>query len=320
MENYLDIAINAVKSASKVCKQIQHNLVTDDTLIKKDKSPVTVADFASQTVICSILNKHFPEIPVVGEESAGELRSAENRPLLEKIAAYLPGWQTGDIVDAIDIGNGSPDKLFWTLDPIDGTKGFLRGEQYAVALALIQNGEIILGVLGCPNLSPDEKNDDGSIVYAVRNGGAFIRPLEGGEIRKIHVTQNEHGNDVRFLESVEAAHANHGLQGQIMTFFGEHAKSVRIDSQVKYAVLAQGKADVYLRLPNSEKPDYREKIWDHAAGAAIVSEAGGKITDMNGKPLNFNLGRKMVENQGVIVTNGFLHDSVISIIQKSQTG
>ncbi len=319
METYLEIALNAVKSASKVCDHIQNNLVTEDTLIKKDRSPVTVADFASQAVICSILNEHFPEIPVVGEENAGDLRNIENRAILEKIAAYLPGWQEEDIADAIDIGNGSPEKLFWTLDPIDGTKGFLRGEQYAVALALIRDGEIILGVLGCPNLSPDDDNTRGSIVYAVKDGGAFIRPIDGGEIRKIHVSQNVQGNDIRFLESVEAAHANHGLQGEIMSAFGEHAKSVRIDSQVKYAVLAQGKADVYLRLPNSKQPEYREKIWDHAAGAVIVTEAGGTISDMNGNPLNFNHGRKMHSNQGVIVTNGLLHEPVISIIKQSQT-
>ncbi len=319
MKNYLNIAIDAVKAASKVCSQIQFNLVTEDTLIKKDRSPVTVADFASQAVICSLLSEHFPEIPVVGEENAGDLRNGANPALLEKIAAYLPGWQEDDIVDAIDIGSGSPGELFWTLDPIDGTKGFLRGEQYAVALALIKDGEIVLGVLGCPNLAPNDDIPGGSIVYGFKDGGAFIRPLEGGEIRKIHVSKNAQGDEIRFLESVEAAHANHGLQGRIMTAFGKQAKSVRIDSQVKYAVLAQGKADVYLRLPNSKQPDYREKIWDHAAGAVIVTEAGGKISDMNGKPLNFNHGRKMLENQGIIVTNDFLHTPVISIIKKSQT-
>ena len=78
-----------------------------------------------------------------------------------------------------------------------------------------------------------------------------------------------------------------------------------MDSQAKYAVVARGEADIYLRLPT--RADYREKIWDHAAGALIVAEAGGVVTDITGRPLEFNHGRELAANRGVIVTNGRLH-------------
>ena len=71
-----------------------------------------------------------------------------------------------EILDNIDHGNGEPADLFWTLDPIDGTKGFLRGDQYAVALALIKEGKPVLGVLGCPNLPFDDKSNNGTLMFS----------------------------------------------------------------------------------------------------------------------------------------------------------
>jgi len=307
MDEFLSAAIEAVKQASEICRSVQAQLVSSDALLKKDKSPVTVADFASQALICQTLNTRFPHVPIVGEEDAHSLREIENRGLLEKINSFLPGWQVDEILNSIDLGNGPPSEMFWTLDPIDGTKGFLRGEQYAVALALIVNGRPELGVLGCPNLG-----NGGILAYAQRGHGAF---RQGSAIsEKIFVSSNTASEAVRFLESVESGHSDHGLQQKIMAGFGDFAEAVRYDSQVKYAVLAGGEADVYLRMPNPEKPDYREKIWDHAAGVIIVEEAGGRVSDISGKALDFSRGKKLTENRGVVVTNGLLHEKILSLI------
>ncbi len=86
-----------------------------------------------------------------------------------------------------------------------------------------------------------------------------------------------------------------------------------MDSQAKYAVVARGEADIYLRLPT--RADYREKIWDHAAGALLVTEAGGVVTDIAGRPLEFHHGRELTANRGVIVTNGCLHSQVIDAVR-----
>lgn len=315
MNEMLQTAINAVSAASQICREIQAQLIHEDALTKEDRSPVTIADFASQAMICKTLKAKYPEIPIVGEEDADALRQKENSTLLEKITKFLPGWEKEEILNAIDQGNAEAEGRFWTVDPIDGTKGFLRGEQYAVALALIENGQVKMGVLGCPNLTLNG-NSDGIITYAVKGQGAFTANMNGKNGKRVNVSNNSTTEITRFLESVEAGHANHGLQAQVMDALGDKAQSVRFDSQVKYAVLAQGIAEVYLRLPNEIKPDYREKIWDHAAGMIIVLEAGGRVTDMFGKDLDFTQGKKLLNNRGVMVSNGLVHNEILNLINK----
>jgi 3'(2'), 5'-bisphosphate nucleotidase len=87
---------------------------------------------------------------------------------------------------------------------------------------------------------------------------------------------------------------------------------VRVDSQAKYAIVAQGEASIYLRLPT--RRDYREKIWDHAAGSIMVEEAGGRVSDVTGRPLDFSRGRRLEDNRGVVATNGPIHDAVIRVV------
>lgn len=313
MEKYLNIALQAVTSASLICRKIQAQLVSEDSITKKDKSPVTIADYASQALICRMLHDNFPNIPIVGEEDSGVLGKPENKYLLEKIKTFLTGWSDDQILNAVDLGNGVPGDLFWTLDPIDGTKGFLRGEQYAVALALIEKGEIVLGILGCPNLFYD-KESEGTLLYASRNNGAVACTFSMDKSKTIAVSSLEKGDKVRFLESVEPGHANHSGQAKIISAFGDRKASVRVDSQVKYAVLALGDAEVYLRLPKPDMPGYREKIWDHAAGVIIVEEAGGMVTDINGNMLDFGQGKKLLNNKGIIGTNGQFHDIILENI------
>jgi 3'(2'), 5'-bisphosphate nucleotidase len=87
-----------------------------------------------------------------------------------------------------------------------------------------------------------------------------------------------------------------------------------MDSQAKYAVLASGGGEVILRLLSPKRPDYREKIWDQAAGALILEEAGGRITDLDGKPLDFAQGRKLINNRGVLASNGYLHETLLQTL------
>jgi 3'(2'), 5'-bisphosphate nucleotidase len=84
-----------------------------------------------------------------------------------------------------------------------------------------------------------------------------------------------------------------------------------MDSQAKYAVLAAGVGDVNLRLISPKMPAYRERIWDQAAGSIVVEEAGGRVTDLDGKPLDFAQGRTLATNRGVLATNGQLHDALL---------
>ncbi|MDX1429115.1 MAG: inositol monophosphatase family protein, partial [Rhodothermales bacterium] len=76
----------------------------------------------------------------------------------------------------------------------------------------------------------------------------------------------------------------------------------------------RGDAEIYMRLPT--RADYVEKIWDHAAGMLVVEEAGGQVTDIDGKRLDFSHGDGLAENSGVIATNGKLHDAVIEALRE----
>lgn len=311
-------AIDAVIEASRVCRNIQSEIVSEETMAKKDRSPVTIADFASQTLIINRLQAEFPGNPIVAEEDARALRDEENRDLRDKVVAQVqkiaPSLSLESVLDLLDSGGyaGGRSGRFWTLDPIDGTKGFLRKDQYAVALALIENSEVVLGVLGCPNL-PDARGNRGTLFVAVKGEGCFALPLEGGDEGPVHVDSISEPRLARFCESFESAHSSHSESARIAARLGVTAEPYRIDSQCKYAIVARGDASIYLRLPTSD--DYREKIWDHAAGCIVIREAGGKVTDRDGNPLDFGLGRLLQSNRGVIVTNGRIHDAVIEAVR-----
>lgn len=317
----LEIALSAVKQASQICRSVQA-AITDEVLEKKDKSPVTIADFSSQAVICRALHEAFPEDPIIGEEDAAELRQEENREFLEKIVAELntaqiPEASPENVCRWIDHGGAKEySSRFWTLDPIDGTKGFLRKEQYAVSLALIVDGKIVVGILGCPNLLfPVDESVTGTLYYSVAGQGAFAIPLNEEQEHAafpIRVSTTNDFTQSRFCESVESGHSSHGHSQQVAEILDIEKEPRRLDSQAKYAVVAQGNADIYMRLPT--RVGYREKIWDHAAGVLLVQEAGGTVTDITGKPLEFDQGYELKNNQGVIVTNGPLHAKLIQTL------
>ena len=182
-ERDLTAAIEAVRAASSICRAVQQRLVTADTLEKKDKSPVTVADFASQAIVCEQLQQFFPDDLVVGEEGSDDLQGddvADLRQAVVEAAADELGYEPeqDEVLGWIDRGSAQADTdRYWTIDPIDGTKGFLRGEQYAVALGLIENGKVVLGVLGCPNL-PGPRGT-GALFSGVSGQGAHVHELDG---------------------------------------------------------------------------------------------------------------------------------------------
>lgn len=319
----LNTAVAAVRTAARICQAVQKQ-ITPESLEKKDRSPVTIADFASQAAVCKALSEVFPGDPVVGEEDSAELQTSDNDIFLtrvcEELAAVGIEGDAERVCAWIDLGNGTASNRFWTLDPIDGTKGFLRGQQYAISLALIIDGQISVAALGCPNLPQETGSSDGpgSLLFAVRGHGAFVTSIEGDtfspdDASPIHVSPASTWPEARLCESVESGHSSHSQSAQIAESLGIVKAPVRLDSQAKYAVVARGEADVYLRLPT--RKDYREKIWDHAGGVLVVQEAGGTVTDITGKPLDFTHGAELAMNRGVVVTNGPLHSQTIEAIR-----
>ena len=325
--NYLkekEAAIEAVTKAGRLCTQVRQEMVTVDALEKGDKSPVTVADFGAQALVCEHLKRHFPTDPIVGEEDSGDLGNPDNVARLQQVTDYVrpfhPDATPADVCRWIDAGNDGVAERYWTLDPIDGTKGFLRNDQYAIALALVEKGVIQVGVLACPALPlslDDAASPVGSLFVAVRGQGAAMRPLAGGDAAPIQVSAVGGEAGLRFVESVEAGHGNHALQEAIARAAGISQPSLRMDSQAKYGAVARGDAALYLRLPSPKYPDYREKIWDHAAGVLVVEEAGGRVSDMFGRPLDFASDYRMHHNRGVVVSAGPFHDAVINALAEA---
>ena len=323
-ENELRVAVAAVRKACDLCRSVRAAPVTGETITKKDKSPVTIADLGAQAVMSSALTDEFDGDPIVAEEDTELLRQPENAELKDKVLRHvscaMPGLTETDILTAIDRGGykGGHRGRFWTMDPIDGTKGFIRGDQYAVALALIEDGEVVLGVLGCPNLPVEGVHDSNrkGVVFAARRGaGAEFSLLDEDGTGRLSVAEITDPAEAVFCESVESAHTAHGAAAEIVKELGGRVPPVRIDSQCKYGVVARGDASVYLRLPT--RADYEEKIWDHAAGWIVVEEAGGKVTDIHDSPLDFSMGRTLKNNKGVVATNGRLHGEILAAIKRA---
>ena len=325
-EPKIEFAINAVRQAASLAGDIQDEMVSV-ALTKDDRSPVTVADFAAQAVVGYLLGKKFPDAILVGEEQADVLRLPDERETLERVTDFvnreIPGVTSKLVCEYIDRGVDVPGENFWTLDPIDGTKGFLRGAQYACALAYVEAGIVQLGVLGCPNMNSDLREDiggSGSILVAKRGSGSWITELRESQAdhpySPLAVSTRLEPKHARLMRSFESGHTDVSRVDLFQEELGGEAEPVRMDSQVKYALLAAGKGEIYLRLLSPGKMDYREKIWDQAAGSVIVKEAGGRVTDLDGNPLDFSQGRTLKKNRGICATNGILHEAALTALRK----
>jgi 3'(2'), 5'-bisphosphate nucleotidase len=330
-------AFAAVSAACDVARRVQRDLARVQRITKDDKSPVTVADFAVQAVVAMHLRQALGSgTLIVGEEHSQALRTAEQKPVLDAVVEAVrtvnPEVSCDDVLAAIDFGDhdASAD-AYWTLDPIDGTKGFLRGQQYAIALAFIERGEVTLGVMGCPNLPADhaaslETADAEGTIYTAQKGGGGWQQVGthiDGSCTRVRTPAFTAGTGVRVCESVEAAHSKHDDVDRVIELAAgaggkDATHSARLDSQCKYAVVARGQAHAYLRMPT--KKGYVEKIWDHAAGMLIAKEAGAIVTDIAGLPLDFSRGRTLERNRGIVCAAPGLHADLIRAIAELPVG
>ena len=327
----MEVGREAVCAASIVTKQVQNALEQVRSITKDDKSPVTVADYAAQAIVGKILRDRLGDVILVGEEDSAFLRDEDNKVLLDAtLAAVREVWPEADedaLLDAIDVGSGDTrHRSFWTLDPVDGTKGFLRDQQYAVALGYIEGDTPSVGVMGCPNLPVnmseplDVPDAHGCLYAAIKGVGVYEAPCDDPEGELIRITRLDHveGDPISVCASVEKAHSNVSDTDRVLEYIEkkhgvEVGEPVRLDSQAKYAVVARGQADAYLRLPT--RPGYVERIWDHAAGCCIACEAGAFVTDIYGRNLDFSRGRGLEKNKGVICAPPRVHGMIIEAIE-----
>jgi HAL2 family 3'(2'),5'-bisphosphate nucleotidase len=303
LSDRIAVAVDAVRAACEVCLAAARPSV----MHKDGAEPVTVADFASQAVLLRRITDTFPEDRVLAEESAAHLGELGGVEALATAAVLAKAPDAMALLDWVD-RRGGTGEVVWAIDPIDGTKGYLRGDQFAVAVGIIHQGTAVAGVLGLPRYARGESA--GVVLWGGIGIGAFVHPLAGGTPSPVTVTDTNDPGALRVLGSVEPAHGDPVAVADLIDRLGIEGGWLRMDSQAKYGAVAMGDADVYVRPRN--RPDYRERVWDHAAGAAIVTAAGGRVTDLDGADLDFSHGARLDANRGVVATNGPLHDRIVA--------
>ena len=313
--------VAALLDAAAVCRRIRADARAQT---KRDASPVTVADFAVQAVVARRLAAAVPGLTLVAEEDSRSLRGDSGRDMLvdvlDQVRLLTPQATADEVREWVDIGGGDPGTDFWTLDPVDGTKGFRRGGQYAVALAHIRHGEIALAGLACPALAlavDTRAARPGVVAVAARGEGAWARAIDGGAWARLQVSQVGEASDSRGLRSVEGAHTDEAWLERLLTGLHVARPPERMDSQAKSLVVAAGLADWIFRLVPAAARGHREWIWDQAAGSLMVEEAGGRVTDLEGGPLDFGVGRRLERNLGVLTTNGRLHEAALAALRET---
>ncbi|MAS37071.1 MAG: 3'(2'),5'-bisphosphate nucleotidase [Anaerolineaceae bacterium] len=310
--------IQAARQAAALCSAVQQKHIApyqdgsnENVASKAGAEPVTIADYGAQAIICRALSQAFPEDGVIAEEGSEQFRAlitaADQQEVADLIGGVLGETVTIDqVIGWLDHGLNRDSDRLWVIDPIDGTKGFIALRQYVVAIGVLDSHKrVVDGVMAAPGYL------HGSAVFYTQDGAALVEAMNGGPARKLQASQRTDPSTLIALESFEKSHASQDLMGDLREAAGIGSAQIeRIDSQEKYARVAAGDADLYLRLPRitSTRP---HMIWDHAAGTALVEAAGGIVSDVDGSPLDFSHGRTLATNKGMIVANPRIHPRLI---------
>lgn len=310
------VAVDVVRAVVAFMRRVEAGAV-GRLLTKDDSTPVTAIDFAVQAFVASRLARECDDIPLVAEEDSASLRAdaALADAAVAAAGALVPDIDRGRLLDLVDRGAGTAGSRFWVLDPIDGTKGLLHGRQYATALALIHDGRVEVGVVGCPRL-PLGQDVEGGVAVAARGRGAWWTSPAGSDAGPLAVSRTSALSVARVIRSWEDSHGDVERLGRILDGCGNRVPPVRMDSQAKHVALAAGSVDVLFRLPLSS--NFRDAVWDCAAGALLIGEAGGRVTDLSGTPLDFSAGRRLVRNDGCVASNGALHEAALEAVRSSR--
>lgn len=155
-------------------------------------------------------------------------------------------------------------------------------------------------------------------MVAVRNQGCWLSALSETDFQRVRASSTDSAAEAVVLRSFESSHTDVAHFEAALAHMGAGNRSVLMDSMAKYVLMAAGYCDVLMRLvpPGST---YREKVWDHAAGWLAVKEAGGEVTDSEGRALDFTTGRVLSNNTGLLVTNGKLHQVALLGLRETQS-
>lgn len=266
----LDIAVELARRAGERIAALHGSGIAVET--KDDQSPVTEADREANELIVAALAAAFPGDGILSEE--------------------LP-----------DDGSRLLRPRVWMVDPLDGTKDFIRGRDgFAVMIGLLDGARPALGVVYQPI--------GDKLYYATRGGGAFVQrggALAGGgaaatEPVRLRVSEVRQPSEIRMVaskshrsEAIDRVRAALGISDEL------NVGSVGL----KLGLIAEGARDLYVN------PAGHSKLWDACGPEAILVEAGGRLSDLRGAPLDYR-GAELGNRRGLIASNGVLHDEVVA--------
>ncbi|MSQ90472.1 MAG: hypothetical protein EXS01_03645 [Phycisphaerales bacterium] len=317
----LKIATAAILAGLGALRVILRDPRAREPVIKPDGSPVTAGDLAVQMAVCAVLAERTPDMAVIGEEGESSFEGSAGRELLERaVVAVRLSMGSAAPSDPTQFLRGDTRpraSSWWTVDPIDGTKGFRSARHYALCLALVEDRRATIGILSCPTLvmgrDPLAIGSDeqfGTVYAALRGKGAWkFQPTEG--LRELpamamQVRRPKHTSQSwRVCDSIEGGSRAERMR-TVMSATDLKWSSVSLDSQCKYALLAEGTADCFMRVPGSRGA---EKVWDHAPGVVVAEEAGASVSDVLGNPLVF-AGESLDQNVGTLACDPAIADRV----------
>lgn len=247
----LKAALEAAEQAAVIARALYERNI--EVRIKEDKSPVTEADVRCEIAIREILESRFPSHGFYGEETGSRNRGAES---------------------------------LWLVDPIDGTKAFVREyPMFSTQIALMRRGEIVLGVSSAPVY--------GELAYAERGSGAYLngKPITVSQVATLEETALSSGN----MKSL----ATGGQWGRYGELVSRVSRIRGYGDFLHYHLLAAGKIDAVIETDVN--------ILDIAACVALVSEAGGRFTDLRGAPIT-------LQSTSVLATNGRMHAALLDAL------
>lgn len=339
----LQIACLTVQRATLLTKKVLE-AVDKGSLDKSDSTPVTVADFAAQALIIGAIHHAFPEDDIVGEEDSAALRA--DATLLDRAWGLVSSTHLDDeaseallytpkskeeMLGLIDLGakgTCGPTGRSWVLDPVDGTATFIQGQQYAVCLALLQDGRQRVGVLGCPNLNlasgrmhedAVDRDGYGSQVFAVAGQGAHMRKMGTGALQPAHrldpKPQITEFHELDFVDCAASTSSNIDYHARLASHIKApwpHTTDLWA-AQLRYIAIAVGGCNTLIKIPR--KASYRSKIWDHAGGMLIAQEVGCTVSDLAGNPVDCSLGRTLAECYGMITAPASIHGRLVEAVK-----
>ena len=291
---------NILTKAMEITEWFRHH--TFNSYIKKDQSPVTLVDFASQIYLISKLKDSFPDDSIIAEEKYSIVFDNDAELLLKKCFQSLNIDINLNFKEIINY-SGKPSEYTWTIDPIDGTLGYQEGLSYAIGIGYMNKEDLLFSAIGVPNY-----NELGNAIFIAEKENGAKASYGNLPFKPIRVSKKENLKDARICISL---HYNKPWVFDFVKKVGI-TKSIQIDSMLKFCMIADGSADLYIK-PMTIQNSYS---WDYLPGTLLVKEAGGKVTDFNYKEVIFDNEKCVITSPGILTSNGFLHEITLDIVRQ----